>query len=301
MKLNLEYSLNMRNYITKTKARVIANLYRDIAKDCAKQAVKLRGRDNVSSMLRIQYLEDLQKDLQEQIEALGRVVEREILDGTLRSAQAVVTDNTNFLKDIGFKITSAFSHVPTDIINNIKAGKLYDKKWYLSEAVWNDVKKKQNDLATIVAKGIAGNKSSYDIAKDLEKYVDPGAYKPWDWSKVYPGTSKVVDYNCQRLSRTMTAHGYQQALVLTTKDNPFVDGIQWRSALAHNRTCDICRERNGKVYKQTELPPDHPNGLCTYLTVISKSMDEVADEIADWYLGKPNPALDKFAVAMRAR
>ena len=70
------------------------------------------------------------------------------------------------------------------------------------------IKNTQGDIQYIVAQGIASQKSAFDIAKDLEKYVDPSAKKDWAWSKVYPGTKKVVDYNAQRLARTMVSHAY---------------------------------------------------------------------------------------------
>lgn len=93
------------------------------------------------------------------------------------------------------------------------------------------------------------NKSAFDIAKDLEEYVDPKAKKSWDWKKVYPGVSSKIDYSAQRLARTMPAHAYQQSLEATVKNNPFIDGYIWHSGTG-KRTCEICRERDGKFLQK---------------------------------------------------
>ena len=57
------------------------------------------------------------------------------------------------------------------------------------------------------------NCSYYEIAKDLESYVRPNARLPWnlrmaDGKKIY---KKQIDYNAQRLARTLVQHGYQQS------------------------------------------------------------------------------------------
>lgn len=158
-------------------------------------------------------------------------------------------------------------------------------------------KKAQQDINSIIAKGIAENKSSYDIAKDLEKYVNPSAKKDWDWSKVYPGTNKKVDYNAQRLARTMVSHAYQYSFVQTTKHNPFVEDYIWRSA-GSERTCEICAERNGKHYAKDKLPLDHPNGLCTFIANTPDNMEDIADRLADWAHGKSDPELDEFVKSL---
>ena len=148
-----------------------------------------------------------------------------------------------------------------------------------------------------MAAGVAANKSAYEIAKDLEQYVNPNAKKEWDWSKVYPGTTKKVDYNAQRLARTMVSHAYQQSLLATTKHNPFVTGYRWRSAHV-SRTCELCNERDGQVYSADDLPLDHPNGMCTFLVELSGSLTDVADRLGNWVNGAEDPELDNWYKSM---
>ena len=209
-------------------------------------------------------------------------------------SEGVVQDQRDFLKLVGMPgFEFAFSHVPTQIVQTVANGDLYAGDWTLSKAIWGSSKKVSDDINRIVAEGIAANKSSYDIAKDLEKYVNPSAVKPWDWGKVYPGTNKVVDYNAQRLARTMVSHAYQQSILDTCNPNPFVTGIKWVASNS-DRVCKLCMERNGTIYPKDDVPLDHPNGMCTFVAAIP-NMNDVADRIADWYDGNPDPALDRFA------
>ena len=66
----------------------------------------------------------------------------------------------------------------------------------------------------------------------------------------------------------------------------------WHSALSE-RSCEICIERNGKVFAPDDLPLDHPNGLCTY-SIVTPSMDDIAARLADWVNGSEDVELDAW-------
>lgn len=213
------------------------------------------------------------------------------------AASSVVKDVNAFAEKVGLKVQGAYSYVPRDVVSMLSSGKVYGGNWSLTKSIWGNSQKNLKDINSIVAIGVAENKSAYEIAKDLEKYVDPLAKKDWAWSKVYPGTAKRVDYNAQRLARTMVSHAYQQSLMATTKHNPFVTGLKWRSAHS-SRTCEICNERDGNIYPKDQLPLDHPNGMCTFLAVIPDSMTDIADRLADWVDGKSDSSLDSWYSSM---
>lgn len=250
--------------------------------------------DTTSGTLRRLYLEKLQQQINTELTKLGQDVSTMIQNNMGAVVGAAVDDSIAFLSKLGFPIQGAFSNVPSDVIKSIITGQVYDGRWSLSRSIWNSTSKAKKDINTIIAEGIAQNKSTYAIAKDLEKYVNPSARKDWAWSKVYPGTNKVIDYNAQRLARTMVSHAYQQAFVRTTKPNPFVTKYKW---LASNsgRVCPLCSSRDGVLFEKDDLPMDHPNGMCTFVSVIDESMTDIADRIADWALGNPDPELDTFA------
>ena len=291
----------------------IKRMYREALQEIKTRIKFLETQTNVSSVLRVQYLEELRKEIQDTLERIDAYTYKAIVNDMEVVAQAVVRDNSQLLKQMGFSdvlSSTAFLHVPKDVVNEIITGKLYEGRWNLSRAIWNDNALKSKELETIVAKGVTLQKSTYDIAKDLEKYVNPRAQKPWDWGKVYPGVRKVIDYNAQRLARTMVSHAYQESFVRTTKANPFIEAYKWLISNS-DRVCPLCIERSttdsynlgAGVYPKDQLPLDHPNGMCTFSIVMVKSYTEIADDLANWVQGtgnkELNKALDKFANSLK--
>ena len=293
MALQLDFSNAeaQRLRITQEQQRKIQELYKQASAEIARQAGKAPRVP--SDALRKSYLNTLQGQIDERL----RDIEAQ-LNGTVRSsmtaaASATVGDAKQFLQQNGLSIRGAYSHVPADIVNAVASGQLYSGNWTLSRALWLNTKETQQDVQNIIAQGIIQNKSAFDIAKDLEKYVDPTAKKDWDWSKVYPGTRRVVDYNAQRLARTMVSHAYQQAFVRTTQKNPFVKKYKWEASNS-DRTCELCEERNGQLFDKDNLPLDHPNGMCTF-TAVMDDMDTIGERLGDWAAGKDDPELDQWA------
>lgn len=292
MAIQLDFSSaeEQRLRITQEQQEQIRGLYKQASEEIgrlAEQAPRVP-----SDALRQQYLHTLQGQINDQL----RDVESQ-LNGTIRSsmtdvAQATVADAKAFLQGNGLPIKGAYSHVPADIVRSVATGQLYTGNWTLSRALWLDRIETQRDVQSVIAQGILQNKSAYDIAKELEKYVNPDARKDWDWSKVYPGTKKVVDYNAQRLARTMVSHAYQQAFVRTTQKNPFVSRYKWEASNS-GRVCEICEERNGKLFDKDDLPLDHPNGMCTF-TAVMDDLDTIGERLGDWASGKADPEIDAW-------
>lgn len=296
--LNLKRAVDTRDNISKAQKRKIKKMYKDAADEVAKEAEKLKSKDNVSSVMRKQYLNDLEKQLRFEVKEIGKELRSMVEEGMEEVSKEVALASEEFLKVAGFvSIEGAFSNVPYDVIKKITTGQVYDSGWSLSKRIWTNNNKTMKDIHSVIAKGVALNKSSYDIAKDLEKYVSPSARKEWQWSKVYPNTNKVVDFNAQRLARTLVQHAYQQSFVDTTIMNPFIERYKWESAMIHGRTCELCTERNGMLFEKDKLPLDHPMGLCTVVAVIEKDMSKIRDEIAQWYKSPEGtfPSIDKFA------
>lgn len=283
----------IRVTLTNEQAKQIKNIYKDLSNEYKKRIRALSTRSNISSQMRSQYLKDFVKDLDDDIKYLNQNLEKTITSNMLRVSKAVVEDSIVLDKAMGFRgiFTKQF-YIPQDVVAIVSSGKLYEGKWTLSKAIWSDNQKKINDINSIVAKGIAGNKSTYDIAKDLERYVNPRARKLWNWSKVYPHTSKKIDYNAQRLARTMVSHAYEESFVESTKDNPFIEAYMW-VASGGDRMCPVCADRDGEIYPKNQLPLDHPNGMCTFEIVMTNSYEEIGQKLADWINGEGDPKLNK--------
>lgn len=295
-KLNLNTAEQTRVALTKQQEKRIAQIYKRASKYVAKKAESLP--DTPSAPLYKAQLNKLKKDLEKELKAAEQALKGEIKENMQAAAQAVVDDSTKFLEDAGLTIEGAYHRVPKEVVKSVATGQLYEGKWSLSKALWKDHLRTRRDINEVVAEGIAANKSAYDIAKDLEKYLNPDARKDWDWSKVYPGTRRKVDYSAQRLARTMVSHAYQQAFVKTTKNNPFVTEYVWLSS-GGARTCEICADRDGKHYSKDDLPLDHPNGMCTFEAVLSGSLTDIADRLADWATGKSDPEIDAWVKHLR--
>ena len=285
-----------RNSITKRQKKEIKKFYEDVAKDLEKEMERLKSIDTVSSSLQQQRIRDLQKSLNKSIENVGKQVEQNIKEGILDVSKATCKAAIKVAKGYGFTVGKAYASVPDSVVRKLITGKVYDSGWSLSNRIWNMNKTTQKDIYKIVAAGIAENKSAYDIAKDLEEYVNPNKKKPWnlkmkDGKKIY---KKQVDYSAQRLARTLTQHAYQQSMLEVTKNNPWLKNYIWNAN--GSRACPLCRSRDGNRYDIKDLPMDHPNGMCV---IEPDFVDDkiIVDDIANWINSDSGtyPAIDKYA------
>lgn len=279
---------------TKQLQKQIQAMYKRVAKNLAKEAEKLSKDGTISDTMKRNYLNQYIISLNKEIDEIELKLNGAIQNSMNTTAKAVVNANIEFMGRAGLSLKGAFDTVPKDVVEALISGHVYKSDWTLSKAIWGTAQKTKSDVEKVIAQGIAGQKSTYDIAKDLEKYVNPAAKKPWDWSKVYPGTAKKVDYNAQRIARTMVQHAYQQTFRTTISKNPFITGVIWHSVFATGRTCQMCMDRDGQHYAKGKEPLDHPNGLCYLEPEIPMSMDEIGQEIADWANGGTNKGLDEY-------
>lgn len=324
MKLDLSLSTKARFDLDAQQAKVIAELYSQVLKDLKEREKYLNASFLSSAKMALSQVNDLKASLLEELDGIRKRLEKEIPKDMTTISDAVVNDNKIWANSLGME--PRLGKVSTDVVSRLVFGEVYEGDWTLSKALWKDYHLKKEDINYIVAKGVAQNKSAFSIAKDLEKYVDPMASK--DSRKIvyntytlngvvltqkeYERLSKEkkaqcevkketynfgrVDYNAQRLARTMVSHAYQQSLVLSCKDNPFVTGIRW-DASNSGRVCPICLERDGQVFPKDDLPMDHPNGMCTYEAVLMDD-DSIIDRLADWVNGEDDSEIDLFATKL---
>lgn len=276
--------------LTKKQSEMLIKQFNGVKTELQKR-ISMLGNTKDAKLQKMQF-EDAVSGLEQNIVQIYSQFEGEFDSSIKQMAEAVVKNEHDFMAEVGISFKTSFTKIPTDVLAEIKTGAIYNEKWYLSDAIWADQKNKLRDINTIITNGVAAGKTTYEIAKDLEIYVDSKAVKPWEWSKVYPVSTKVIDYNAQRLARTVIAHAYARATVREAKNNPLSEGIQWHSALTE-RTCQICIDRDGKIYAPDDLPLDHPNGLCTY-SIVTPTMDEIANRLADWVNGKEDKELDEW-------
>jgi hypothetical protein len=288
-----EESQRKRIEITESQRRQIAKLYSDIAKEFGHE---LHKHDKTT--LTYRWMKDYAKALKDRSKELYNELQGLVKKGILDTAEAVTQSEVAFWssldKSVSERFKDVFSTIPQECADELMSGGIYKDFTGLSERLWNYKKQFDTDIGYIIQRGIIEQKSALELSRDLEMYLKPEARKPWEWKKVYPKSKEVVDYCAQRLSRTSITHAYQMAFVRSTEDNPFIVKYQWHSSNNAKRTCDLCRERDGKTFEKYNVPLDHPNGMCIITAVITKSYDEIADELTAWAKGANNPALDKW-------
>lgn len=283
--------------IMASQQKEIAKLYEDWADEIGERAKYYSHKSTASAPVSERYYRELQKQLRQTSQEVSNEIYKKIKSNIYTVADAVVSDNVKWLESFGFSsagLNAAFSYVPHEVVQNLITGQIYDSGWSLSSRIWGDNEQTLKDIYQVMARGLAENKPIYEIAKDLESYVRPSAKLPWnlrmaDGKKIY---KKQIDYNAQRLARTLVQHGYQQSFIATTQKNPFITEYVWRSN--GSRVCNLCKARDGVHYKKTELPMDHPNGMCTMEPVV---VDNMIDQLADWFNSPDGtyPEIDAFA------
>ena len=292
----VEKSQNKKLKLARQQEKQIKEIYQNIYLKTSSKLEKANLND-----LSVRYLESVREVIKDEIRLSQRKVKKIIKNNMLKASSLGTNTQLDFFMQINSKyelnledsFKSMFSSISKDAINEILFGKVYKGRMGLDERIWSCTKKFEKDIDYIIAEGIASKKSAYELAKDLEIYLNPDARKDWDWSKVYPSASKKVDYNAQRLARTSVNHAYQQAQKRSCMKNPYIEGIEWLSSNSH-RTCELCNSRNGQIFKVNEVPLDHPNGMCTTIPVISKSLEDIGEELNSWINGASNPKLDKW-------
>ena len=230
-------------------------------------------------------------------------------EGMTVSANGAVIDDVDFFNKIRGELKPATdikfrTSTIDDVVNRILRGEVYDTPWKLSDAIWQHTDEAMREINMLLASAAANGLPASELADMLEHYVNPSKAKPgWKWSRVYPHSGKTVEYNAQRLARTLISHAYRVTQEERIRDNPFVENEQWLES-GTERTCDLCRElaytdQHGLgegVFPKGEAPLDHPNGLCT-LVPITSDLSFCASRLAQWTNGEiQDPALDRYAM-----
>ncbi|MCQ2485261.1 MAG: hypothetical protein MJ168_08010 [Clostridia bacterium] len=300
-KLSMKDAEEARDSITAQQMEDIQSLYISWSSEMASKAKEYKHKTTASApLMEMQY-----KKLRRTISRQRSVLEDELEDGIKHNlhltAHKVTEVYKEWLRDFGFNgelMGAAFGNIEANAINNLVTGQIYGEGWGLSKAIWGTNEKTAKQAYEIVAGAMAKNEPIYDTAKLLERYVDPKAKKKWnlkapDGKRIYP---RDVDYNAQRLARTLTQHAYQQTLQGCVKNNPFIEKFRW---IANgSRVCPICAERDGKLYDKNDLPLDHPNGMCVFEAVVDD--DKMQDALVAWYKSPDGtyPDIDKFAIEL---
>ena len=292
-----KYATAVRDSVTKEQQEYIESAYKKWSEDVFKQAEYYGKLTTSSSSVSQVYYQQLYKQMQAQSKEIANGVYTNIVDGMAKVSDAVVKDAVDWMSSFGISkkgLDAAFSYVPQSTVNSLITGSVYGKpgSWSLSAAIWGDNEKTLKDIYSIMSQGIAMQMPIEDIANKLSQYVSPTKQLMWTGPNGMRIYKHAVDYNAQRLARTLVQHTYQQSFVAATKDNPFITEYVWNAN--GSRACPICIDRDGTHYDKDKLPLDHPNGMCTMEPVVD---DNIVDKLANWVNGEDGtyPEIDEFA------
>lgn len=243
-----------------------------------------------SNIWAMQYRDELKKRTKE----LNPILYETVKNYAEKSADiGVYPEWALFSKILGDKdheILNTLTRIPEEVVRELLNGDIYKDNQGLNKRIWRFQKENEQKIDYIIQRGLIEKKSTFELAKDLEMYVNPKAKKTFEWKKVYPNAgNKTIDFNAYRLASTSITHAYQMATIRAAQANPFSEGVKWHSVLSQ-RTCQLCKERHGKVFKAEDVPLDHPLGLCTTYSVITKSLKEISEELKKevYIIDKPN-------------
>lgn len=294
-----------RSIIVARQERQIRNFYKQAYEEIKEQTDYYQSFDGESFAQRRLLLNRLQDEISRRMDSVDLQTERVVTSGVMSEVERVLQNNKTFLNNLGYTSYQLNPTLTVSVADKIVTGKLYNQTWNLSTAIWGNKVGRQREIREIIAKGVLKGQSTAEIAKQLEKYVNPARKSP-----VMSGTSASIDYNAQRLARTSVQHAYQLAFVEATKDNPFVEAYRWITSGGSN-VCALCIERESTdayglgegIFPKDELPLDHPNGNCTFEIVTSWTESDARAAVMDWMFGEGdeelNEQLDIFAESLR--
>ena len=195
--------------------RRIEKLYVDWAEQIEERAKYWQRRGDA---FQERYYKELRKQLQDSSRAVSMALQSGIRESMWEVSDSVMKSSAEWMASFGFNyksVSAAMSTVARREVANIINGRIYDTGWSLSARIWGNNDDLMRTLYEIVGGGYARNESIYEISRELAQYVNPKRARPWnlkmkDGRRIYP---KKVDYNAQRLARTLIQHAYQQSII----------------------------------------------------------------------------------------
>lgn len=282
-------AIEARDELTKRQEKAIRKYYNEWAKEVREEAQRLSRTPGSQNEQR--QMAELYYQLRNASRQLSAEINNEVSKNINDMGSVTVRVNQRWLASLGIesnKLDLKMSASKDSAIRSILTGNLYQNGKPLSERVWNTTDSNLKDIYSIIARGVALNQSPNEIAKSLEKYLNPGKTLGWTVQQYTDANGRIhfarihngqVDWRAQRLARTMLQHSYQQSLVALTKDNPFVFGYIWHADGAN--ACELCMDRDGQFYTASDLPLDHPNGQCDFEVAVDE--EKARNDLAGFY------------------
>lgn len=318
MELRLFNSEKIRDLLTEQERRKIAKLYQDVGEEAGKILDQWVENNYLvyENEIPAYIYNDMEKDLLKRYQQINEEIAQDTARNMEQAARSTSQEFLNNLKAYGLPDGTYLVRTPRRVVENIINGTVYTSKdnlgdrasnWGLSSAIWGHSQETIQDIHKTIAYGKAQGWGSFEIAQALEGYVNPWARKAWDFGKVNPYIKKQVDYNAQRLARTLVVHAHQQAFKESGSYCPWLSYYIWHSVFEHGRTCPVCMDMDGNRYARDDdtsgtypaLPLDHPNGLCYWTYEFNTT--NMAEQLAQWTVAEDGeyPDIDRYINYLR--
>ena len=287
--------------LTAEQERLVLKAFNDSMTELIKKISKSRA-GFIPHKIYKDYAYDLYRTLDSIIGDYSRKVIEETLDAQmyfiLKSLGADGTATTSLYESGIRQATAIYSRQVAELVAK---GNLYKDGVGLSSRIWKVSNAAGRTIQEVVQQGLSSGQSAVDMAKLLEEFVKPKARRFWDNATIESILGKStarkfenLEYNALRLARTTISHSATASVRQWGQINPYARHVQWHSVHAPGRTCQICRDLDGQVFKIEECPFDHPNGMCYQTVYYDRSLEDIADELKAWSNGEPNEMLDAW-------
>jgi hypothetical protein len=297
--------------------REIAGIYSRASKDMTALANSQRH-----GSLTERWQRDMAASLSERVQQLNGDVLTAVIGASGQAAQLPGGAHADWLGRVlqratgsqngGDAFRSVMTRTSDEALRAVVTGQAYLDGKRLSSRIWSHGGRLQGGIDEILRQGIAQKKSAYQLAKELEAYVNPGAREDMDWRKVYPDLPAwlsdrwtSVEKNSQRLARTSINHAYHIAMKEAAAANYFAKAIHWALSPNHYERqilpfgADVCDDYaahdeglGAGNWPIDKVPLPHAMCLCSQYAVSSKDLEGCARELKDWLDGGSNPGLD---------
>lgn len=248
--------------------------------------------------------------LSKKLDEINKTIEDMAVKGITETSKIMTDVNGDFFSylnkkynlDIDPNLLESLYSTNQNVINKIVEGGLYKDNKSLSERIWNYSGKNINDVQNILLKGMIQKKPIQEIINELNVYTGGGNSNVAAIKRTYGN----MNYNALRLLRTSLNHAFTETMKDECRYNPFVEGYKWELSGVHDQRMhgmtDICDEYANSdeynmgrgVYPKNVDRYIHPNCLCIQTPYITKSMEDIADEINKWIKDEKNNGIDKW-------
>lgn len=291
-----------------TNAKLTAEQERAVLKAFNDAMIELVGKISKSrgGFLPARIYRDYAYDLFRVLNSLVRDYSKQAVEATLDAQMMFILQalggegnaTASLYSDGIRRATAVYSRRVAELVAK---GELYKDGMGLSRRIWRVSSQAGKTIQQVVQQGLSSGQSAAQMAKLLEEFVKPKSRRFWDSQRIEEILGKTtarqfekLEYNALRLARTTISHSATASVRQWGQINPYARKVQWHSVHAPGRTCQICRDLDGQVFKIEECPFDHPNGMCYQTVYYDRSLEDIADELKAWSNGEPNEMLDDW-------